>query len=55
MAMCIHSRYLGYCNDPSKVRTQDFFSCVAYATYTPAGALYTWNWVTANYHLLIER
>ena len=48
-------RYLDFCMDPQKVRTQDFFSAINYAAAGPYGEIYVWNWVQEVYPQLIDR
>ncbi|XP_022079859.1 glutamyl aminopeptidase-like isoform X2 [Acanthaster planci] len=49
------SRYLEYCRDESKIRSQDFFTTLGYIADNPVGNSLVWDWVRANYDYLLER
>ena len=48
-------RYLEYCRDESKIRSQDFFSTLGYIADNPVGNSLVWDWVRANYDYLLDR
>ncbi|XP_038060244.1 glutamyl aminopeptidase-like isoform X2 [Patiria miniata] len=49
------ARYLEYCRDDTKIRSQDFFSTLDYIAGNPVGNPLVWDWVRANYDYLLER
>ncbi|CAI8057169.1 Aminopeptidase Ey, partial [Geodia barretti] len=49
------SRYLEYSIDPSKVRTQDTTTVIAYVSANVYGRYLTWNFVRNNSSLFLER
>lgn len=51
----VHFRYLSYCMDENRIRTQDFFKALTYLSYSPVGRLYLWDWMKQNYEQLVDR
>jgi aminopeptidase N len=49
------SRYLEYSIDPSKVRTQDTTTVIAYVSANVYGRYLTWNFVRNSWSLFLER
>lgn len=49
------NRYLEYCKDPNKIKSQDFFTVVTYISRNPVGNPITWDWVRANWQYLVNR
>ena len=51
----ILTRYLDYCLDQSKIRSQDVTAVVSYvATSNPLGRYLAWNFFRSNYDRLFE-
>lgn len=50
----ILTRYLGYCLDPNKIRSQDATSVVSYISGNPIGKYLAWNFFRTNWDKLFE-
>ena len=51
----LYHSYLEYSIDPSKVRTQDTTTVIAYVSANVYGRYLTWNFVRNNWSLFLER
>lgn len=49
------SRYLEFCKDESKIRSQDFFNVIQYIADNSVGNPLAWDWVRKNWEYMVER
>ncbi|KAL4239647.1 hypothetical protein ACF0H5_000454 [Mactra antiquata] len=49
------NRYLDYCKDSTKIKSQDFFTVLIYVSRNPVGNSVVWDWVRQNYDYMIDR
>ncbi|XP_030370505.1 glutamyl aminopeptidase isoform X1 [Scaptodrosophila lebanonensis] len=48
-------RYINYAWDDSKIRSQDYFTCLGYISANPVGQSLVWDYVRENWPQLVER
>jgi len=46
---------LDYCFNQSVVKSQEFFDCVTFISYTPVGNRMAWNWIQLHWEIVVDR